>query len=147
MCVCIYVYVVVQQPTATHCNIRNTVQHCNVLQNTATDCESWNSCGAACLQRQRLCSKSLQHTTICCKSWNLCLQRERKIVLQHTATATHCSTLQHNAIHCNTLQPHCNTLQPATRAGKHAALVFTEGEKIVQQLTATQCNSLQHPAK
>ena len=44
---------------------------------------------------------------------------------QHTVTATHCNTLQHNATHCNTLQDsskHCDMLQH----------------------TATRCNTLQH---
>jgi len=60
-------------------------------------------------------------------------------VLQHTATATHCDTLQHAVTHCNTLQLRltatlCNTRQHTT----------THYNTL--QHTATHCNTLQHTA-
>jgi len=68
----------------------------------------------------------------------------------HRTTATHCTALQHSAIHCDTLQllnwetpdyvRSCNTLQHTTAHCN--ALLYT----VPQQHTATHCNTTQHTA-
>ena len=112
--------------------------YCNVLQRTATHCNT------------------LQHTTSHCNVWHgrRCWDTE-DLVLQHTAT--HCHTLQHTTTHCNALQRTakfssgkgalflpCNTLQhPATPCNnlQHPATRY-----ITLQHPATPCNTLQHLA-
>ena len=108
--------------TAAHCNIlQHTATRCNTLQYTATHCSI------------------LQHSAVYCNTLHFTATQGRFAICRrvpHSSeyTATHCNTLQHTAPHCNTTQhnakqrntlqhnaTHCNTL-------KH---------------TATHCNALQ----
>jgi len=84
------------------------------------------------------CSTLQQHTAAYCST------------LQHTATATHCNTLQHTAAHCSTLQhtaTQCSTLQhnaPKWGCAQACACDNTATHCNTLQHTATHCNTLQH---
>ena len=62
-------------------------------------------------------------------------------------TATHCTTLQHDALHCTTLHhtaPHCSTLHHT--AAHCTTLHHTATHRMTLQHTAPHCNTLHHTA-
>ena len=96
------------QHAVRHCNTLHhtaqdstTLQHCQILLNTATQRRRRSGLPFYCFNSDTATHfNTLQHTATHC------------ITLRHTAT--HCDTLQHTASHCNTLRhtaSHCITQQ------------------------------------
>ena len=79
-------------PTATHCNtLQHTATHCNTQQHAATHCNT--------LQHTIHCN-TMQHTWIC-SPWLLVIAicSYNLLPQQIVPSATHYSTMQHNATH------------------------------------------------
>jgi len=130
------------QHTATHCSAYIHTHAVHVRQHTATHCNVLQ-CVAVC---------SLQCVAVC---WSVLFIFCDTYVLSHTSSAlvvTYCTTLQHIAAHCNTLQcvavcswQCCSVLQRFVYVSQYicisAYMQCTCGNSLLH--TATHCNVLQ----
>ena len=107
--------------------------HCNTLQHTATRLQHTGQKPSAThcnrLQRRGVGDSARGHGVAS--------------VMRSQHTATHCSTLQHSDVLCNTLQ--CTATQYNTPCTVICACCGN-AHLTTLQLTASHCNSLQHTA-
>jgi len=89
--------------TATHCNtLQHTVTHCNAL--VAPFVEQMQHQVYVCGEWVLQCIAVVQWVAVCC-SVLASLSSERSINCVRVVRIRDCSTAQHTATYCNTLQP------------------------------------------
>jgi len=163
------------QHTATHCNTLQlafekrpampsdcppgTRSHCNALQRAATRCDALQHTATNCnlpLKSDLRCPRIVRLYTfaVCCSVLHVQRMFTCKHSLQHNVM--HCQTLQHTATNWNSQQHafeqqpaipldcRCNTLLRA--ATQCNTLSDTPTHRIASQHTAPHCNTLQHTA-
>jgi len=104
-----------QPPPVSFCNIlQNTATHCNTLQYMNESClteQTWTNTKPQPSNTATYCNatphtathwKTLQRMNESNLTKHVQYESHHLTILQHTAT--HCNTLQHTATHCNTLQ-------------------------------------------